>query len=773
MVKCYTLLLLSALLVSSMSAPAPDTDTGGIINPRLNPISKRNFVQPLIKKFSNFLEDLPLDQLTLLESAKDISEFQGILGALIHDDNKDGENVFDMIDQLKNRYTMLHGIVRGLIAKTGKSNPVSGNEPSSQNERLHPVSRTEEPSKEPSSQSNGQSPSKLDGAVEKIVEQQLMAAMKTLPVEDVEKLQNMLAEGNDPSQILKGLQPAFPKLTDELIKVAVKYSSELKAVIDQITFEDKLEAAAATAQPSELYEAEKEDFVMEEEVEKPTNSGSPQEETTNYGDHEPRPWNNGYIYNEEEDVKADEVSTDYYRPEQLNVEKEDVMVVEDEAQDYFSEPTASPKSTNLEKLPKMAGPNLLTEGQSHSGEIGKPIHKFGRIFDAMTLGDLKLLEHTIGDKKDFSEFEGLLGALADDGGEDVYSMLDQLKGHYTLLHGILRGMISRKEKLNPVTKSPGTKEPSKEPPSQSNGQSSSQYPVKPKLDGAIEKIVEQPSQSNGQSSSQNEVKSQLDGAIEKIVEQQLMAAMKPLPVEDLKKLQNMLAEGNDPSLILKGLQPAFPKLTDDLIKVAVKYSSELKAVIDQITFEDKLEAAAATAQPSELYEAEKEDFDVMEEEAEEVEKPTNSGSPQEETTNYGDHEPRPWNNGYIYKEKEDVMADKESTDYYRPEQVNEEEENVMVVEDEAQDHYLLQWPTNYDSRPEQEPAGSGWRHGSWHCFMIFLVITTLLGVGFFCCQSKDQVRGHEKASIPNSTDSKEQTLHIYKYKPLKSISSII
>ncbi|XP_064399343.1 uncharacterized protein LOC135345811 isoform X2 [Halichondria panicea] len=262
MVKCYTLLLLSALLVSSMSAPAPNTDTGGeendqdqrIINPRLNPISKWNSIQLLIEKFSNFLEDLPLDQLTLLESAKDISEFQGILGALIHDDNKGGENVFGMIDQLKDRYTMLHGIVRGLIAKTGKSNPVSGNEPSSQNERLHPVSRTEEPSKEPPSQSNGQSPSKLDGAVEKIVEQQLMAAMKTLPVEDLEKLQSMLAEKSDPSQILKEIQPTFPKLTDDLIKITVKYPSELKAVIEQVLLENKLKSvtpAATTAQPSE------------------------------------------------------------------------------------------------------------------------------------------------------------------------------------------------------------------------------------------------------------------------------------------------------------------------------------------------------------------------------------------------------------------------------------------------------------------------------------------------------------------------------------------
>ncbi len=237
----------------------------GIINPQLNPISKRNFVQPLIKKFSNFLEDLPLDQLTLLESAKDISEFQGILGALIHDDNEGGENVFDMIDQLKDRYTMLHGIVRGLIAKTGMSNPVSGNEPSIQKERLHPVSRTKEPSKEPSRKSNGQSSSQnevksqLDGAVEKMVEQQLMAAMKPLPVEDLEKLQSMLAEGNDPSLILKRLQPAFPKLTDELIKAAVKYPSELKAVIEQIIFDYKLEGvtpAATTVEPSKPNQVE-------------------------------------------------------------------------------------------------------------------------------------------------------------------------------------------------------------------------------------------------------------------------------------------------------------------------------------------------------------------------------------------------------------------------------------------------------------------------------------------------------------------------------------
>ncbi len=191
---------------------------------------------------------MPLDQLTLLESAIDISEFQGILGALIHDDNKGGENVFDMIDQLKDRYTMLHGIVRGLIAKTGKSYPLSGNVPS-------------KPSKENKipSQSNRQSSlknevkPKLDGAVEKMVERQLMAAMKFLPVKDLEKLQSMLAEGNDPSQILKALQPAFPKLTDELIKVAVKYPSELTAVIEQILFDYKLEdvtPATTTAQPS-------------------------------------------------------------------------------------------------------------------------------------------------------------------------------------------------------------------------------------------------------------------------------------------------------------------------------------------------------------------------------------------------------------------------------------------------------------------------------------------------------------------------------------------
>ncbi len=196
----------------------------------------------------------------------------------------------------------------------------------------------------------------------------------------------------------------------------------------------------------------------------------------------------------------------------------------------------------------------------------------------MTLGDLKLLEKTIGDKKDLSEFEGLFGVLADDGkakhdgSEDVYSMLDQLKDHYTLLHGILRGKISRKEKLSPVSNIPGTKAPSKDP-----------------------------SQITATSSSQNEVKPKLDASVEKIVEQQLMAAMKPLPIEDVKKLQNMLAEGNDPSQILKGLQPAFPKLSDNLIKVAVKYPSELKAVIEQVLFDYKLEGVtpvATTVEPS-------------------------------------------------------------------------------------------------------------------------------------------------------------------------------
>ncbi len=87
---------------------------------RQNPTTtkRRNSVQQLISKFSSFFENFPLDQLKLLESAKDISEFQGILGALISDNKEGGENIFDMIYQLKDRYAILHGILRGLIAKT-------------------------------------------------------------------------------------------------------------------------------------------------------------------------------------------------------------------------------------------------------------------------------------------------------------------------------------------------------------------------------------------------------------------------------------------------------------------------------------------------------------------------------------------------------------------------------------------------------------------------------------------------------------------------------
>ena len=165
-----------------------------------------------------------------MESAKDISEFQGILGALISDNKKIGENLFDMIDQLKDRYAILHGIIRGLIAKTDS---VSGNEPNKGNI-------------EPPIQSNGQSSSKndvksqLDEDIEKLGEQRLMAAMKILPVENLKIIRGLLAQGNNPSQTLKKLQPAIPELSNELINVAVNYPSELKAVIDKLIFEGEL-----------------------------------------------------------------------------------------------------------------------------------------------------------------------------------------------------------------------------------------------------------------------------------------------------------------------------------------------------------------------------------------------------------------------------------------------------------------------------------------------------------------------------------------------------
>ena len=176
----------------------------------------------------------------LLESAKDISEFQGILGALISDNKKIGENLFDMIDQLKDRYAILHGIIRGLIAKTDS---VSGNEPNKGNI-------------EPPIQSNGQSSSKndvksqLDEDIEKLGERRLRAAMKILPVENLKIIRGLLAQGKDPSQTLKRLQPAIPELSDELINVAVNYPSKLKAVIDELISEDKLEGVTLAAQPT-------------------------------------------------------------------------------------------------------------------------------------------------------------------------------------------------------------------------------------------------------------------------------------------------------------------------------------------------------------------------------------------------------------------------------------------------------------------------------------------------------------------------------------------
>ena len=170
---------------------------------RQNPTTtkRRNSVQQLISKFSSFFEDFPLDQLKLLESVRDISEFQGMLGALISDNKKVGENLFDMIYQLKDRYAILHGILRGLIAKTEKST-VSGNVPNKE-------------SIEPTRQSNGESSSKnvvksqLNEDVEKVLERQLLAAMKILPLEDLKRIRDFLAQGNDPFQILKGLQPSF------------------------------------------------------------------------------------------------------------------------------------------------------------------------------------------------------------------------------------------------------------------------------------------------------------------------------------------------------------------------------------------------------------------------------------------------------------------------------------------------------------------------------------------------------------------------------------
>ncbi len=155
-----------------------------------------------------------------------------MLGALISDNKKVGENLFDMIYQLKDRYAILHGILRGLIAKTEKST-VSGNVPNKE-------------SIEPTRQSNGESSSKnvvksqLNEDVEKVLERQLLAAMKILPLEDLKRIRDLLAQGKDSSQILKRLQLAFPGLRDELINVAVNYPSKLKAAIDEAISEDEL-----------------------------------------------------------------------------------------------------------------------------------------------------------------------------------------------------------------------------------------------------------------------------------------------------------------------------------------------------------------------------------------------------------------------------------------------------------------------------------------------------------------------------------------------------
>ncbi len=95
--------------------------------------------------------------------------------------------------------------------------------------------------------------------------------MNILPVEDLKRICNLLAQGSDPSQILKRLQPAIRELSNELINVAVKYPSELKAVIDKLIFEDKLEgltlAAATDSEPVQAKDETKEEDTMPQDKE--------------------------------------------------------------------------------------------------------------------------------------------------------------------------------------------------------------------------------------------------------------------------------------------------------------------------------------------------------------------------------------------------------------------------------------------------------------------------------------------------------------------------
>ena len=348
-----------------------------------------------------------------------------------------------------------------------------------------------------------------------------------------------------------------------MINVAVNYSSELKAVIDELISEDKLEGVTLAAVTEPVQAKDETKFMVEEDT-------MPQDKE------------------DTKDGAKDGANAVAYAKDGVNTKNG----AKDGANADHDSPGKPAKQPEQNIPPK-----------SLSGEKAHLIHKFAKIFDAMTLSDLKLLEKTIVDKKDISEFEGLLGSLTDDGkeggGEDVYSMLDQLKNHYQLLHGILRGQISRKERLNPVSISPETSAPpSKEPPSQSNGQSSSQNGVKPHLEGDVEKLLER----------------------------RLLAAMKILPVEDLKRIRDSLAQGNDPS--------AIPELSNELINVAVKYPSELKAVIDELIFEDKLEGVTLAAATEPVQAKDETNFmveeDTMPQDKEEIENPINIGSQQEE-----------------------------------------------------------------------------------------------------------------------------------------------
>ncbi len=203
------------------------------------------------------------------------------------------------------------------------------------------------------------------------------------------------------------------------------------------------------------------------------------------------------------------------------------------------------------------------------------IHSFASVFEDMPISELKMLAEALEKKIEPAEFEGLLGALIinNKNSDDLLDKVEKIKDHLDILHGILKGIITKKEYLL----SKLTPKPSVVIAEQNQGD--------PKQDSVPLKGQPLPPK-------------KLDEKVEMLIDEQLLKAIKDMPLDDVKRIGELLTTEVDPSTlynVLKKLQSGIPSLTDPLIQVAALYPSDLKAAIEEYISENGFKSTLTPA----------------------------------------------------------------------------------------------------------------------------------------------------------------------------------